>query len=165
MVNKSLEEMSLITVTQDKDLKKLFNEWSTFGKYHEPVLIDHCQYWHKNKGCEQDNWWIMLRYNYYCHAWELSLWTYNHIEHDNTPAGPGSVFKILCSGWQIQRTTHLLWSASQHIRLKKPDGRNVVWDETDAFNWLEPQCREAHMLIKRSPCCEYELHYLNERGD
>lgn len=161
---KSLEEMSLETVKKDKHLRHLFDKWSTFGEYNEPVLIDSCQSYKKAKGCEQDGWWIMLRSNYETHGWELSLWKYQHIAKDNYPEGPVSLVKILCSGWQISHMTEQLWSASQHTRLTKFDGQNVAWDDRDAYCWLEKICREGHMLISAAPPIEHPLHYI-DKGD
>lgn len=165
---KSLEEMSLETVKKDKHLRRLFDQWSTFGEYHEPVLLDNCQSYKKSKGSEQEGWWIMLRCLYYeGSGWELSLWKYQHlVDNDhNIPEGPVSLFKVVCSGWQIGYMTEQLWSASQHVRLKKFDGQNVAWDYRDAYNWLEKICREGHMLISAAPPLEHKLHYIDKGGN
>ena len=155
---KSLEEMSLETVRKDKDFRKVFDKWSTYGKYEEPVLIDECQYWKHARGHEDSEFYIMLRCIYKAYGWELSLWR-------KTEEGPDCQLYIRCSGWQIDKTTKDLWMTSQHLRLKHDDGRNVAWDIYDAYEWWKVVCFHAGMTVKLGNPPERELHYIKKGGD
>ena len=145
-MKKCIEWYELWTVTQDKDFKKVYTEWSTWGKYDEPVLIDRCQYWKKQRGSKDDTWYIMMRSMHKHLKWELTLF------ENEEP-----VISITCSGYQINKVTQDLWMTSQHLRLKKADDRNIIWDYKRAFEWWKLVCFKANMRLGYSPAPEHEL--------
>lgn len=150
-LKESIEKLSLEMVLQDKVLKRFYDEWGTYGKYDEPILIDRCMDYKKQRGHKDDQYYVMLRKpnrEVSKYGWEVSL-------VDN---GEPTI-TIICNGRQIEHVTQQLWSTSQHLRLDDYDGRNVAWDYARALDWWELVCFKAGMLLKYSPTAEYEPRY------
>lgn len=151
---KCLEKLYLEQIKKERSLGRVY-EWSTYGEYAEPVLIDKCQYWKHARGSEDPEYSIMLRAIPKIRGYEMSLWYNDPID------GPYCGMRVFCAAYQIEKNTLDMWMTTQHLRLKDFDGRNIVWTWADAWDWWKTKCFNAHMFIKHGEPDEHELTYID----